>query len=314
MIGLIAGGGVRPHAADPPALRVVTRDDPDRGDVLVFPRTLVVGIGAGGGTERTEVLRLLADTLEENGLAGSAVARLATVTGKADHPAVRWAASRLAGVAVDEHPPQLLADVPVPNPSELVGAAVGTASVAEAAALASAPGGRLVVTKRKSATATVAVARAAAVRGRLVVVGLGPAGTTDRLGARALAELRAASAVVGRPEAVEAVAGLLRPEPPRAAAAASAAPTARTAWAAWSAWSASGAVPGAGGRVAPCVGEAVDGTGTAVDHVGAAAALAAHGHAVVLVALGDGAEPAVPPGPYEVHRAPRPATDAARPV
>ncbi|MFG3225368.1 cobalamin biosynthesis protein [Kitasatospora sp. NPDC048194] len=305
MIGLIAGGGVRPHAADPPALRVVTPDDPDRGDVLVFPRTLVVGIGAGGGAERTEVLRLLADTLEENGLAGSAVARLATVTGKADHPAVRWAASRLGGVAVDEHPPQLLADVPVPNPSELVGAAVGTASVAEAAALASAPGGRLVVTKRKSATATVAVARAAAVRGRLVVVGLGPAGTTDRLGPRALAELRAASAVVGRPEAVEAVAGLLRPEPPRAGAA----PTARTAR------SASGTVPGAGGRVvAPCVGEAVDGTGTAVDHVGAAAALAAHGHAVVLVALGDGAEPAVPPGPYEVHRAPRPATDAARPV
>ncbi|MEU1287421.1 cobalamin biosynthesis protein [Kitasatospora sp. NPDC005856] len=129
------------------------------------PRTLVVGIGASSGAERTEVLRLLTDTLREAGLARSAVARLATVTGKADHPAVRWAADRLAGASVplpvDEHPPEALAGVPVPNPSATVGTAVGTASVAEAAALASAPGGRLVVTKRKSARATVAIARMA---------------------------------------------------------------------------------------------------------------------------------------------------------
>lgn len=129
------------------------------------PRTLVVGIGASSGAERTEVLRLLTDTLREAGLARSAVARLATVTGKADHPAVRWAADHLTGapipVPVDEHPPEALADVPVPNPSATVGTAVGTASVAEAAALASAPGGRLVVAKRKSARATVAIARVA---------------------------------------------------------------------------------------------------------------------------------------------------------
>ncbi|MFD0409050.1 cobalamin biosynthesis protein [Kitasatospora sp. NPDC127116] len=130
------------------------------------PRTLVVGIGASSGAERTEVLRLLTDTLRETGLTPSAVARLATVTGRADHPAVRWAADHLAGVPVDEHPPEVLAGVPVPNPSATVGTAVGTASVAEAAALASAPGGRLVVTKRKSARATVAIARTAA-RGHL---------------------------------------------------------------------------------------------------------------------------------------------------
>ncbi|MFD4659195.1 Rv2231c family pyridoxal phosphate-dependent protein CobC [Kitasatospora sp. NPDC058444] len=129
------------------------------------PRTLVVGIGASSGAERTEVLRLLTDTLREAGLARSAVARLATVAGRADHPAVRWAADHLTGapvpLPVDEHPPEALADVSVPNPSAAVGTAVGTASVAEAAALASAPGGRLVVTKRKSARATVAIARVA---------------------------------------------------------------------------------------------------------------------------------------------------------
>ncbi|MFE4971220.1 cobalamin biosynthesis protein [Kitasatospora sp. NPDC056651] len=132
------------------------------GLVAVAPRDLVVGIGASGRAERTEVLRLLSDTLREAGLDRSAVARLATVAGKADHPAVRWAAAHLPGVPVDEHPAATLAGVPVPNPSALVGTAVGTASVAEAAALASAPGGRLVVTKRRSAAATVAIARVAA--------------------------------------------------------------------------------------------------------------------------------------------------------
>ncbi|MEU3571022.1 cobalamin biosynthesis protein [Kitasatospora sp. NPDC036755] len=132
------------------------------GPIAAAPRTLVVGIGASTGAGRAEVLRLLTDTLREAGLAPSEVARLATVAGKADHPAVRWAADHLPGVPVDEHPPEALADVPVPNPSAAVGAAVGTASVAEAAALASAPDGRLVVAKRKSARATVAIARTAA--------------------------------------------------------------------------------------------------------------------------------------------------------
>ncbi|MFF4383329.1 cobalamin biosynthesis protein [Kitasatospora sp. NPDC001547] len=132
------------------------------GLVAVAQRTLVVGIGASSGAERTEVLRLLTDTLREAGLPLAAVARLATVAGKAGHPAVRWTADHLPGVPVDEHPPEALAGVPVPNPSPAVGTAVGTASVAEAAALASAPGGRLVVTKRKSARATVAIARSAA--------------------------------------------------------------------------------------------------------------------------------------------------------
>ncbi|MFE6055336.1 cobalamin biosynthesis protein [Kitasatospora sp. NPDC056446] len=127
----------------------------------VPPRTLVVGIGAAAAAGRTEAMRLLTTVLDEAGLDRSAVARVATVAGKADHPAVRWVAFCLGGVPVDEHPARELAGVPVPNPSARVGAAVGTASVAEAAALASAPGGRLVVAKRKSAAATVAVARVA---------------------------------------------------------------------------------------------------------------------------------------------------------
>lgn len=120
----------------------------------------MVGIGLREGTALPEVTRLIRQVLAEAGLTSSSVARLATLTGKGDHPAVRRAAT-LLGVPVDEHPAEALAAVAVPNPSAAVVTAVGTTSVAEAAALASAPGGELVVPKQKTATVTVAVARAA---------------------------------------------------------------------------------------------------------------------------------------------------------
>ncbi|MER7705553.1 cobalamin biosynthesis protein [Kitasatospora sp. NPDC097605] len=107
------------------------------------------------------MLDLIRRTLASAGLPAGAVGALATLAGKGGHPAVRAAAAAL-GVPVAEYPAGVLAAVPVPNPSDAVGAAVGTAGVAEAAALAGAGGGHaeLVVPKRKSAAATVAVARA----------------------------------------------------------------------------------------------------------------------------------------------------------
>lgn len=169
---------------------------------------LVVGVGLREATAPPEVARLIHRALREAGLEVGSVARLATLTGKGDHPAVRRAAA-LLGVPVDEHAAEDLSAVAVPNPSATVGTAVGTLSVAEAAALASAPGGELVVPKQKSDTVTVAVARAA-VTGRLAVVGLGP-GPRDLIVPRAEAELRRASVVVGTPDALAAAAGLLRP-------------------------------------------------------------------------------------------------------
>ncbi|MFJ8625334.1 cobalamin biosynthesis protein [Kitasatospora sp. NPDC093550] len=300
-----------------PVLRITDREAPGEGDLLVLPRTLVVGIGAGSAAGETEAMRLLTAALDQAGLPRAAVARLATVTGKADHPAVRWAAFCLGGVPVDEHPAESLAGVPVPNPSTRVGTAVGTASVAEAAALASAPGGRLVVAKRTSARATVAIARAA-LPGRLTLVDLGSAGP-GRLVRRAPAEpptgptgptepaepaalravLRAASAVVGTPEAVEAaeaLAGPLRPTTRRIAVDVPTVPA-----------------PDRPDAATPAPGTATDGTGAPLDPAGAAAHLAAHGHDVALVTVGDndrdtnagdsaGAGPAVPPGPSRLHR------------
>ncbi|AUY49367.1 cobalamin biosynthesis protein [Streptomyces sp. CB01881] len=217
-VPVITGGDGRPAPARPSA--VGHHDLPGTGeDVLACspPPTrppgvcaggLVVGVGLREATAAPEVARLIHRTLLEAGLPASDLARLATLTGKGDHPAVRRAAE-LLGLPVDEHSADELSAVAVPNPSASVGEAVGTMSVAEAAALASAPGGELVVAKQKSATVTVAVARAAA-RGRLAVIGLGP-GEHDLVVPRAGAELRRASVAVGEPGALALAARFLRP-------------------------------------------------------------------------------------------------------
>ncbi|MEE4541433.1 precorrin-3B C(17)-methyltransferase [Streptomyces sp. V4-01] len=177
--------------------------------VFVRPPSLVVGVGASRGVGEQEVVELVHAALDGAGLARLSVAALATVDAKKDEPGIVGAAARL-GVPLLTYPAQALAAVPVPNPSAAPLAAVGTPSVAEAAALLGAgPGGELAVEKRKSAMATAAVARRRA-RGRLAVVGLGP-GARDLLTPRAAAELRRASVVVGLDQYVAQIRDLLPP-------------------------------------------------------------------------------------------------------
>ncbi|HEV7713575.1 MAG TPA: precorrin-3B C(17)-methyltransferase, partial [Asanoa sp.] len=110
-------------------------------------------------------------------------------------------------------PAEDLATEDVPTPSEGVRAAVGTPSVAEAAALRAArDAGRsatLVVPKQVTPTATAAVARLVP-RGRLTIVGIGP-GAEDLRTPRATAALRRASVVVGLDQYVDQVRHLLSP-------------------------------------------------------------------------------------------------------
>jgi cobalt-precorrin 5A hydrolase / precorrin-3B C17-methyltransferase len=186
-----------PSAGDAAGGRVVVTDrslTPGPGTVGLHPPSLVVGIGASSGAPADEVAGLVADALADAGLAPEAVGALATVDLKADEPGiVALARSGVAGRALPlrTHPAEALAAVAVPTPSEVVAAAVGTPSVAEAAALlAAGPGAQLVVAKRKSAMATVAVARRAQPAGHLALVGLGPGGPAHRTPA-------AAAAVVG---------------------------------------------------------------------------------------------------------------------
>lgn len=125
---------------------------------------LVVGVGASRGVSVEEVLGLVVTTLREAGLAVRRVRALATVDAKADEPGLVETARRL-GVPLVCHPAERLAGIAVPNPSAAPAAALGTPSVAEAAALAD--GGELLVPKRASrpakgpSRATCAVARTA---------------------------------------------------------------------------------------------------------------------------------------------------------
>ncbi|MEX3104690.1 MULTISPECIES: precorrin-3B C(17)-methyltransferase [unclassified Streptomyces] len=183
---------------------------PASQEVLLRPPSLVVGVGASKGAPVDEVLSVIEDALRDAGLSARSVARLATVDAKSEEPGILEAAARL-GVPVVTYSAGELAGVEVPNPSDAPLAAVGTPSVAEAAALAG--GGELLVPKRKSAgspaMATCAVVRRP-VRGRLAVVGLGP-GARDLLTPRAKAELRRASVLVGLDQYVDQVRDLLRP-------------------------------------------------------------------------------------------------------
>ncbi|WP_411084353.1 Rv2231c family pyridoxal phosphate-dependent protein CobC [Streptomyces sp. cmx-18-6] len=119
-------------------------------------RNLVVGVGARRGAPLDEVFGLIEETLRSAGLRTADVVELATVEAKADEPGIVGAAARL-GVPVRAHPAAALAAVRVPNPSGAPAAAVGTASVAEAAALIDAD--ELVVEKSVAPGATCAVAR-----------------------------------------------------------------------------------------------------------------------------------------------------------
>ncbi|GAA1372998.1 precorrin-3B C(17)-methyltransferase [Catellatospora chokoriensis] len=183
-----------------------------RSVLVLRPPSLVLGIGASRGVSEGEIAELVARVLDEAGLAAESVCAVATADVKADEAGlVAYAAS--GGLPLLTFSAAELAAVPVPNPSEVVRAAVGTPSVAEAAALLAARArGReaaLVAGKTASAMATVAVARLVPA-GRLAVIGLGP-GAADLRTPRATAQLRASSVVVGLDQYVDQVRHLLRP-------------------------------------------------------------------------------------------------------
>lgn len=120
--------------------RIIVTDRAVPGDgrtVLLRPPSLVAGVGASRGVSAAEVQSLLDETLAEAGLSAASLTALATVDAKAAEPGL-VAVARAGGWPLLSYPPATLAAVPVPNPSPAALAAVGTASVAEAAALAGA--------------------------------------------------------------------------------------------------------------------------------------------------------------------------------
>jgi precorrin-4 C11-methyltransferase/precorrin-2 C(20)-methyltransferase len=154
-----AGFGFRPVPAPAAGAGLAVSDRLlDRlpeGWALARPRRLVLGFGCSTGATAEEAVALAADALRGAGLAPAGVGAVATIDRRADHPAATGLAAALGAELVAFAAEELDA-VAVPNGSRRVRAAVGTASVAEAAALLA--GGRLLVPKRAARAVTVAVA------------------------------------------------------------------------------------------------------------------------------------------------------------
>lgn len=174
------------------------------------PPTLWLGLGCERDTSLSVLERLVAEGLAQEGLAPEAVAGLASIDRKGDEPALLALAVQ-RGWPLRLYDAPTLAGVTVPHPSEAVAREMGTASVAEAAALqaASQAGGpaRLLVEKRieragagERGAATLAVALAgrqwAPQRGSLQLVGSGP-GAIALLSGEARQALAAATVWVG---------------------------------------------------------------------------------------------------------------------
>ena len=118
---------------------------------------IAVGAGCSRGCAAQELLALVDAALVEASVDRARVAVLASIDIKADEPGLLEAA-RARGWPLELHAAAALRSVAVPAPSDVVTRHVGTPSVAEAAALLSAAPGRLLVGKRRSASATCAIA------------------------------------------------------------------------------------------------------------------------------------------------------------
>ena len=161
---------------------------PDEGKkcLTYFIRDLVAGVGCARGTSAAHIVSLVENTLKQNGLARQSLVAMASIDVKGDEKGLHEAARHL-GIEIRFFSAEQLQKTAekVPNPSPVVKAEVGVASVAEAAAILA---GDLIVPKAKSSatrpdSATCAIARTPQEfdlsryghpRGRLHLVGIGP--------------------------------------------------------------------------------------------------------------------------------------------
>ncbi|MGV9667852.1 cobalamin biosynthesis protein [Nocardia niigatensis] len=114
---------------------------------------LAVGIGLRPGTTTDTILTAIRAVIGDR-----PIRCLATLDRRCSEPGIRSAADRL-GVELVGFTAAELEAVPVPNPSDRVALAVGTASVAEAAALLASHGGDLVIPKTASTGLIIAAAQ-----------------------------------------------------------------------------------------------------------------------------------------------------------
>ncbi|MBD0336314.1 MAG: precorrin-3B C(17)-methyltransferase [Cyanobacteria bacterium Co-bin13] len=214
-----------------PIQRRFAEDGPPK--VQWHPRVLWVGIGCERGTSQALIELAITQVLAAKHLAVNAIAGIATLDLKADEAGL-VALCQERGWPLRCFSPEQLKAIPVPNPSPVVENAVGTPSVAEAAALAAAQpptapakepehastSAELRVSKQvvrqsdQPGAVTVAVAQApqeyTGRTGNLWLVGTGP-GSLDQITPAAKAAISQADAVIGYALYVDLIRPLLRP-------------------------------------------------------------------------------------------------------
>jgi cobalt-precorrin 5A hydrolase / precorrin-3B C17-methyltransferase len=151
----------------------------DERNIIYHPKVLTVGIGCERGTSIEEVRTLIDETFAKHNLSQLAISTFGSIDVKEDETALSALENVVFFSAEDLNKQQGR----IENPSAYVEDAVGTPSVAEAAALAAAGDeATLIVPKTKSKRATIAIAEAPEPilqpggkhRGVVSVLGIGP--------------------------------------------------------------------------------------------------------------------------------------------
>lgn len=178
------------------------------------PRVLWVGIGCERGTSKELISQGINQVFEKAHLSPQAIAGIATIDLKADETGL-IVLTQERNLPLVTFTAQQLSQVVVPNPSSVVESAVGTPSVAEAAALLAASHNQLLVTKQVLEKMTVAIALGTQEyigrTGRLYLVGTGP-GALSQMTSAAKAAITAADAVIGYQLYIDLIKPLLRVE------------------------------------------------------------------------------------------------------
>lgn len=193
----------------------------DLPKVQWHPRVLWLGIGCERDTDKALIAHAIESTCRQHHLALEAVAGIATLDLKADEVG-------LLDYAQEQSWPlccfsaEILEAVEVPSPSDVVKNAVGTPSVAEAAAIVAAGGSSAALRIKKQVVkqagvkgaVTVAIAQSTQEytgrRGKLHLVGTGP-GSLNQITPAAKAAITDADVVVGYVLYIDLIRPLLRP-------------------------------------------------------------------------------------------------------
>ena len=170
--------------------------------VHYVPQTLAVGFGLAHEAQPADAIyAAMEQIITDSGLLPCA-ARWYTIDVKKDEPFVRLLHDR--GAAVHFFTAADLRLVDVPTPSATVAKHVGTASVAEAAAILGSGGGRLILKKQKGPNYTIAIAIVPIVTIDTIdtIETIEPIGTIDTIGTTAPHPIEIVGAGPGDPELV----------------------------------------------------------------------------------------------------------------